>query len=183
MAISRVIFKDTLYRYLKLRKYSHGYTVVNMALGFTEPRWVASSSSEATGRWTEPKQISTRSAPGWPLVLLILTVRCDQVNLRNSHVLSFSSCKVVVGVPGCYLQYVSDKLPKNIGVAAQNCYKAAKGAFTGELAPAMIKVWLINLYSPSTEFAGWLGCLKFGFYWIFADWDFVEFSFCAVAIL
>lgn len=47
---------------------------------------------------------------------------------------------MVVGVPGCYLQYVSDKLPKNIGVAAQNCYKAAKGAFTGELAPAMIKV-------------------------------------------
>ena len=54
--------------------------------------------------------------------------------------LNSSFCKVVVGVPGCYLQYVSDKLPKNIGVAAQNCYKAAKGAFTGELAPAMIKV-------------------------------------------
>ena len=70
---------------------------------------------------------------------MILTVRYDQVNLKSSHVLS-SSCKVVVGVPGCYLQYVSDKLPKNIGVAAQNCYKAAKGAFTGELAPAMIKV-------------------------------------------
>ena len=50
------------------------------------------------------------------------------------------SLKVVVGVPGCYLQYVADKLPKNIGVAAQNCYKAAKGAFTGELAPAMVQV-------------------------------------------
>ena len=49
---------------------------------------------------------------------------------------------MVVGVPGCYLQYVADKLPKNIGVAAQNCYKAAKGAFTGELAPAMIQVIL-----------------------------------------
>ena len=48
--------------------------------------------------------------------------------------------KVVVGVPGCYLQYVVDKLPNSIGVAAQNCYKAAKGAFTGELAPAMIQV-------------------------------------------
>ena len=71
---------------------------------------------------------------------MILTVRYEQVNLKSSHVLSSSSCKVVVGVPGCYLQYVSDKLPKNIGVAAQNCYKAAKGAFTGELAPAMIKV-------------------------------------------
>ena len=49
---------------------------------------------------------------------------------------------MVVGVPGCYLQYVADKLPKNIGVAAQNCYKAAKGAFTGELAPAMVQVIL-----------------------------------------
>ena len=46
----------------------------------------------------------------------------------------------MVGVPGCYLQYVVDKLPNTIGVAAQNCYKAAKGAFTGELAPAMIQV-------------------------------------------
>lgn len=49
------------------------------------------------------------------------------------------NCEVVVGVPGCYLQYVVDKLPPTIGVAAQNCYKAAKGAFTGELAPAMIQ--------------------------------------------
>lgn len=48
------------------------------------------------------------------------------------------NCEVVVGVPGCYLQYVSDKMPGNVGVAAQNCYKADKGAFTGELAPGMI---------------------------------------------
>jgi len=47
--------------------------------------------------------------------------------------------EVVVGVPGCYLQYVSDKLADSpVSVAAQNCYKAEKGAFTGELAPAMI---------------------------------------------
>jgi len=49
------------------------------------------------------------------------------------------NCEVVVGVPGCYLQYVVDKLPASVGVAAQNCYKAAKGAFTGELSPAMIQ--------------------------------------------
>jgi len=48
--------------------------------------------------------------------------------------------EVVVGVPGCYLQYVSDKLSATpLQVAAQNCYKAEKGAFTGELAPAMIQ--------------------------------------------
>lgn len=41
--------------------------------------------------------------------------------------------EVVVGCPGCYLMYVRDKLPADkFGVAAQNCYKAAKGAFTGE---------------------------------------------------
>ena len=40
---------------------------------------------------------------------------------------------VVVGVPGCYLQYVSDKLNGcQVSVSAQNCYKAGKGAFTGE---------------------------------------------------
>jgi len=75
------------------------------------------------------------------------------------------NCEVVVGVPGCYLQYVSDKLPKNIGVAAQNCYKAAKGAFTGELAPAMIKdcgaEWVIlghserrNVFGETDELVG-----------------------------
>jgi len=48
------------------------------------------------------------------------------------------NCEVVVGVPGCYLQYVVDKMPATVGVAAQNCYKAEKGAFTGELCPAMI---------------------------------------------
>jgi len=49
------------------------------------------------------------------------------------------NCEVVVGVPECYLMYVRSNLPSNIGVAAQNCYKAAKGAFTGELSPNMIK--------------------------------------------
>ena len=51
-----------------------------------------------------------------------------------------ASTEVVVGVPGCYLQYVVDKLASSsVKVAAQNCYKVEKGAFTGELAPAMIK--------------------------------------------
>ena len=49
------------------------------------------------------------------------------------------ACEVVVGVPDCYLMHVRAKLPANVGVAAQNCYKAAKGAFTGELSPDMIK--------------------------------------------
>ncbi len=41
--------------------------------------------------------------------------------------------EVVVGCPSCYLMYVRDKLPADkFGVAAQNCYKVAKGAFTGK---------------------------------------------------
>lgn len=48
--------------------------------------------------------------------------------------------EVVVGVPGCYLHYVSQKLTATqVAVAAQNCYKAANGAFTGELSPGMIQ--------------------------------------------
>lgn len=47
--------------------------------------------------------------------------------------------EVVVGCPQCYLMYTREHLPENVGVAAQNCYKVAKGAFTGEISPAMIK--------------------------------------------
>merc|ERR1719427_2174131 len=35
--------------------------------------------------------------------------------------------------------YTREHLPAEIGVAAQNCYKVAKGAFTGEISPAMVK--------------------------------------------
>lgn len=46
---------------------------------------------------------------------------------------------VVVAPPALYLEYVRKNLKKEIGVAAQNCYKAEKGAFTGDISPAMIK--------------------------------------------
>ena len=41
--------------------------------------------------------------------------------------------EVVVSPPSVYLSYVREKLPVSIGVAAQNCYKVEKGAFTGEI--------------------------------------------------
>ena len=47
--------------------------------------------------------------------------------------------EVVVGAPTVYLDYTHSKLPKNVQVAAQNCYKVASGAFTGETSPAMLK--------------------------------------------
>lgn len=49
------------------------------------------------------------------------------------------NCEVVCGAPAIYLDWVRSKLDAKIGVAAQNCYKVPKGAFTGEISPAMIK--------------------------------------------
>jgi len=46
---------------------------------------------------------------------------------------------IVVGVPSCYIEYCVKVLPSQVKVAAQNCYKVEKGAFTGELSTAMIK--------------------------------------------
>lgn len=40
---------------------------------------------------------------------------------------------VVCGAPSIYLDFARSKLDAKIGVAAQNCYKVAKGAFTGEI--------------------------------------------------
>lgn len=46
---------------------------------------------------------------------------------------------VVVSPPAIYMEYVRSKLNQQIGVAAQNCYKAESGAFTGDISPQMIK--------------------------------------------
>lgn len=46
---------------------------------------------------------------------------------------------IVVGPPACYLEYTKGLLTANIKTAGQNCYKAAKGAFTGDLSPQMLK--------------------------------------------
>lgn len=46
---------------------------------------------------------------------------------------------MVVGVPAVYLDYVQSRRPATLQVAAQNCYKVGKGAFTGEISPEMIK--------------------------------------------
>jgi len=44
----------------------------------------------------------------------------------------------VVGVPSIYLTYVNSILPCNVSISAQNTYKVSKGAFTGEISPAML---------------------------------------------
>lgn len=41
--------------------------------------------------------------------------------------------EVVCGAPSIYLDFARSKLDPKFGVAAQNCYKVPKGAFTGEI--------------------------------------------------
>uniref|UniRef100_A0AAX7URV5 Triosephosphate isomerase n=1 Tax=Astatotilapia calliptera TaxID=8154 RepID=A0AAX7URV5_ASTCA len=55
-----------------------------------------------------------------------------------------SNVEVVCGAPSIYLDFVRSKLDSKFGVAAQNCYKVPKGAFTGEISPAMIKDCGVN---------------------------------------
>lgn len=50
-----------------------------------------------------------------------------------------ANTEVVVGVPALYLAYARGLLPATIGVAGQNAWKVAKGAFTGEVSPAQLK--------------------------------------------
>lgn len=47
--------------------------------------------------------------------------------------------EVCLGVPAPYLGLVKTLVPASFHVASQNCYKAASGAFTGELSADMIK--------------------------------------------
>ena len=49
------------------------------------------------------------------------------------------STEVVVSPPSIYLDYVRQKLDSKIGVAAQNCCKVDKGAFTGDISCSMIQ--------------------------------------------
>lgn len=51
----------------------------------------------------------------------------------------FYKSEVLVSPPALYLDFVRTRLDKRIHVAAQNCYKVEKGAFTGDISPAMIK--------------------------------------------
>jgi triosephosphate isomerase len=62
----------------------------------------------------------------------------ELVKLLNEKGLN-PNTEVVVAPPAIYLAHIRETLNKQIGVAAQNCYKVEKGAFTGDISPAMIK--------------------------------------------
>jgi triosephosphate isomerase (TIM) len=46
---------------------------------------------------------------------------------------------LVVAPPYVYIKDVVTRAPRNVGVGAQNCGDQTKGAFTGEVAPAMLR--------------------------------------------
>ncbi|TMW54078.1 hypothetical protein DOY81_000864 [Sarcophaga bullata] len=55
--------------------------------------------------------------------------------------------EIVLGCPFPYLSYARELFPPKFNISAQNCYKVPKGAFTGEVSPAMLKdvgaTWVI----------------------------------------
>ncbi|NXX66784.1 TPIS isomerase, partial [Spizella passerina] len=81
----------------------------------------------------------------------------DLIHTLNSAKLS-ADTEVVCGAPSIYLDFARQKLDAKIGVAAQNCYKVPKGAFTGEISPAMIKdigaAWVILGHSERRHVFG-----------------------------
>lgn len=50
-----------------------------------------------------------------------------------------SNVEVVIGVPAIHLFLAKELAAGKLEIAAQNCWKVAKGAFTGEISPAMLK--------------------------------------------
>jgi triosephosphate isomerase len=61
------------------------------------------------------------------------------IALLNGANINFETTEVLVAPPALYLDFVRQKLNPHFHVSAQNCYKVEKGAFTGDISPAMIK--------------------------------------------
>jgi len=59
------------------------------------------------------------------------------VEMLNSASIDVDA-EVVCAPPALYLAHVRDALTSRIHVAGQNCYKVPKGAFTGDISPAML---------------------------------------------
>ncbi|ORZ39014.1 triose phosphate isomerase [Catenaria anguillulae PL171] len=80
------------------------------------------------------------------------------VDTLNSAAIPTDKVEVVVAPPAIYLESVRKQLAPAMGVAAQNCYHEASGAFTGELSPAMLKdigvAWTLEGHSERREYFG-----------------------------
>ncbi|KAI0979633.1 hypothetical protein GJ496_007885 [Pomphorhynchus laevis] len=82
----------------------------------------------------------------------------DEIICTLKKLAHSSSVEVVVAPPAIYMEHVRHHLPGHIAVAAQNCYKANKGAFTGETSPTMINdvgaTWVILGHSERRHIFG-----------------------------
>lgn len=71
--------------------------------------------------------------------------------------------EVIIAPPSIYLEFAKCLAPSNVHVAAQNCYKVPKGAFTGEISPVMLKDigidWVIIGHSERRNVFGELDSL------------------------
>lgn len=64
--------------------------------------------------------------------------KIDEIlKFMNEAEYSTNQVDVVCSPPAIYVQYVREKMRKDVGVAVQNCYKVASGAFTGEISSEM----------------------------------------------
>lgn len=81
----------------------------------------------------------------------------ELINTLNSAKIN-ADTDVVCGAPTIYLDFARQKLDAKFCVSAQNCYKVSKGAFTGEISPAMIKdvgaTWVILGHSERRHVFG-----------------------------
>jgi len=66
--------------------------------------------------------------------------------------------EVVIGCPPVYIEYLRSQLREDFHVAGENCYKAEKGAYTGEVSPQMLldcgASWVIIGHSERRDIFG-----------------------------
>jgi len=69
--------------------------------------------------------------------MILTSMSTCQCKSKECNVVSCFA-DIVVSPPACYLEYTKGLVSPKIKTAGQNCYKVAKGAFTGDLSPQML---------------------------------------------
>jgi triosephosphate isomerase len=81
-----------------------------------------------------------------------------QLSSNAADLTSFGFVEVVVAPPSIYLLQVKEKLTPPAQVAAQNCYTADSGAYTGEISPSQLQdaniEWVILGHSERRSMFG-----------------------------
>ena len=113
---------------LSKRKYIPMETIVQFKKGLGTKKCCDHASIEKFGSKSLGSTFCRQSKTYWqPIGRCVSSFSSLSPHITHTHI------EVVVSPPSIYIQYVRENLPSTIGVAAQNCYKAEKGAFTGEI--------------------------------------------------